>query len=395
MPYGVLPTGFSRKTVDVIKSELESALLAEFPGVNLTAESVLGQLVGIMSTKLGEVWEAQEAFASNADPASAIGSWLRTIGSYTGVTPLPASKSYARLTVTLAPGYTLPAGSIVASNVNASVRFFTRSAVTNSGVAIAGFAVDADCEVYGPVTALSGELNVCVSPTPSITTIINAVNLLDATPGRFAESDYDFRARRLIETSGQGSRTLDAIRVAVLRVAGVISCSVRENSSDVVSGTMEPHSVSVVVYDGTSPQASDADIARAIDQSKARGIYTNGDVTQSVSDSEGVPHVVNFYRATVLPLWLRIVVRASGDSASMGSQIRDKVVAWCDANIKVGDDVIMSRLCQPIFAVSGVQDILGVYVGTTSTPTQTTNFSVSEFQIADFDTSRVTVEVQP
>ena len=143
-----------------------------------------------MSTKLGEVWEAQEAFASNTDPASAIGSWLRTIGSYTGVTRCQRQELRSAL-FTLAPGYTLPANSIVASNVNASVRFFTRTAVTNSGVAIADFAVDADCEVYGPVTALAGELNVCVNPTRSITTIINAVNLLDATPGRFAESDYD------------------------------------------------------------------------------------------------------------------------------------------------------------------------------------------------------------
>ena len=37
-------------------------------------------------------------------------------------------------------------------------------------------------------------------------------------------------------------------------------------------------------------------------------------------------------------------------------------------------------------AVSGVQDILGVYVGTTSTPTQTANSSVSEFQMQMYAT---------
>ena len=140
MPYGVLPTGFSRKTVDVIKASL-NPLYQPSSRANLTAESVLGQLVGIMSTKLGEVWEAQEAFASNTDPASAIGSWLRTIGS--SLASLRCQRQELRSAYVYARArLALPANSIVASSVNASVRFFTRTLRSQtSGVAIADFAV--------------------------------------------------------------------------------------------------------------------------------------------------------------------------------------------------------------------------------------------------------------
>ena len=394
MAYGVLPTGFATKSVEVLKSELDAALAAEFPGVNLSAESLFGQLNGIMASKLGEQWQNAQALASNLDPSTAIGRWLRFIGLFTGVTPLPARKSFVTLSCYLYQGYTLPLGSVIQSNTNASVRFVTRAAVTNSGVSAALFSVEADAEVFGPVAALANTLTIAVSPAISPTALITVTNPTDATLGAFAESDFAFRARLAAETAGQGLRVIDAIRASVLAVDGVVSVHVRENTLDIAVGAMAPKSVSVTIYDGTSPQAANAEVAQAILDAKGFGIYTNGSVVQTATDSEGQSHTVRFSRATILPMYARIRVRVSG-GASVATQVAQAIVEFCDANLQVGDDVIVSQLCKPIFSIADVVDVVNTYVGIAPNPSSEANYEVSESQIADFDTSRITVEIVP
>lgn len=59
--YGVIPTGFHRKPLSVILSDIEEAMIAEFgPLVVQTSQSPLGQLNGLMSAAIAEMWEITE-----------------------------------------------------------------------------------------------------------------------------------------------------------------------------------------------------------------------------------------------------------------------------------------------------------------------------------------------
>ena len=79
--YGVQPTGYIRKPLSVILSELEAAMITEFgPGVIQTSQSPLGQLNGLMADLLAEIDERNLDIYQSYDPDQAEGTRLETIG---------------------------------------------------------------------------------------------------------------------------------------------------------------------------------------------------------------------------------------------------------------------------------------------------------------------------
>lgn len=80
--YGVLPTGFARKSVSTILAEIEASMITEFgPGVIQTAQSPFGQINGLMSDLIGQLWEFAEDVYQSYDPDQAEGTRLDTLGS--------------------------------------------------------------------------------------------------------------------------------------------------------------------------------------------------------------------------------------------------------------------------------------------------------------------------
>jgi hypothetical protein len=70
--YGVTPTGFVRKPLDVILAELEAAMRDAFgPGVIQTADSPFGQLNGVLAEFAASFWELAEDIYQSYDPNQA------------------------------------------------------------------------------------------------------------------------------------------------------------------------------------------------------------------------------------------------------------------------------------------------------------------------------------
>lgn len=78
--YGVTPAGFARKPLPVIKAELEAALRTQFgPDLILTPQSPMGQIVGVFSDYVAEMWEQLEAVYQSHDPDQAEATQLDTL----------------------------------------------------------------------------------------------------------------------------------------------------------------------------------------------------------------------------------------------------------------------------------------------------------------------------
>lgn len=78
--YGVKPTGFVRKPLDVIMSEIQTAMITEFgPGVVQTPQSPLGQLNGLMANLTAGLWELAEDIYQSYDPDQAEGARLNIL----------------------------------------------------------------------------------------------------------------------------------------------------------------------------------------------------------------------------------------------------------------------------------------------------------------------------
>lgn len=79
--FGVVPTGFARKPLGTILAEIEASLITEFgPDVIQTSQSPLGQLNGLMTDLIAQLWEFAEDTYQSYDPDQAEGIRLDVLG---------------------------------------------------------------------------------------------------------------------------------------------------------------------------------------------------------------------------------------------------------------------------------------------------------------------------
>lgn len=166
MTYGVTSTGFNKKDLDTIKTDIQDDLADETgnPKLNFLDSGVLGQVIGVFGDKLRELWDVALAAYSAAYPDSASGAALDAVAALTGAIRLPASESEVTLDqLNVDSGVTIPAGSIAAIGSDGE-RWVTTAAVTNSGGFQANVSVAAESENTGPINGNSGTIDTISTP---------------------------------------------------------------------------------------------------------------------------------------------------------------------------------------------------------------------------------------
>lgn len=109
---GLSKEGFERKRLPEIKAEIEAALKAQFGNeIDLRAESVFGQIVGVLALPISELWEEAENVYLSFDPDYAEGVSLDSLAALTGVTRIQATATQVGAVLYGNVGATIPAGS--------------------------------------------------------------------------------------------------------------------------------------------------------------------------------------------------------------------------------------------------------------------------------------------
>ena len=94
--YGVTSSGFIRPRLIDIKTELENIIRATFGAdTNVSAETVWGQLIGILSDRENLLWEGMEDTYNSQYPDTAFGASLDNVGAISGIPRLAAQASRA------------------------------------------------------------------------------------------------------------------------------------------------------------------------------------------------------------------------------------------------------------------------------------------------------------
>lgn len=382
---GLTATGFERKTLEQILAEIVDAQKAALgPSINTQADSLLGQINGIIADQLAELWQVAEATYNSQYPDSASGFALDRIGAITGVFRLPATKSVVTVRASGTNGTVLPVGRVV-SVTPGGARFVSIEAGTISG-GIADILFEA--EEFGPVLANTGTLTSIETPVAGWT---SATNLADAALGRNQETDEEFRLRRAELLEVAGDATLEAIRSDVRGVDGVTQVVVYENTENVTNADgVPPHAIEVIVLGG-----DETAIAQAIFDSKAAGIDTHGTELEVIEDSQGTDHDIRFSRPTPVALDVQVEIRLLPDAnpVVVGDAIRAALVTYF-SNFEIGARVYVSRLYPVIYnKVSGILDIDTLRAGD-SLFTLTTDFvDVDSREVATLDSADIIVTV--
>lgn len=442
MLYGVTIDGFVPKTLLDIKAEMEADWRAEFgENVDLDPNSPDGQIIGIVADQLAQLWEGEQAVYKAQDPDAAAGQAQDAVCALTGTVRDPASKSTVTLTLTGDEGIvldvgrevsvdgtgdrfvTLAEGELVALTAWAPATAYTagnrRTNAGNAYVCITsgtsagsggptteddditdntahwrflgeGDSVDdvaAEAAETGPVSAASGTLTVIETP---VSGWLGAINLEDAAVGENEESDDHLRVKREDELAAPGAGTVDSIRATILRVDGVTSCTVYQNNTDSTDGEgRPPHSIAAVVEGGV-----DAEIAAAIFSRLSAGIQSYGDVDEDVIDSSGNVWTISFSRPNVEDIWVRLDVTVDAETFPVDGE--DQLIAAVvddEANYPIGKDVVASRVSSRAFQVAGVLNVTIAYIGLSNPPVASTTLEMGPADKADFDTSRVTINI--
>lgn len=383
--YGVTASGFVDKPIETILDEIETAQKAAFGSeFDTSAQSPAGQINGIMSTHIREIWEVMQAIYAAWDPDTNTGQAQTAIAALSGTVRRAATKSTVTAIVNLDAGVTLATGAVASVSGAPDRRFVTTADATNSGGAPANVSVAMEAEDAGVVVASAGTLTVIETPQSGWNSVTNAA---DATLGTAQETEEDLRIRRETELRRAGAAAVDAIRSDVADVTDVTQVTVFENTSDITDGDgVPPHAIEVVVVGGTAN-----DIAQAIWDSKAGGIEAHGDTSGTAVDDEDNNRTVEFSRPDAIDIYIDAECTVDSDYPADGdTQIKEALAAYGQA-MAVGEDLVWSALFPVVFGISGVVDVTLLETGTAPAPSGTSNIVIGSRQIANIDTANITV----
>lgn len=373
--------GFQRKTYDDILTEQSArARLLFGDDIDVSEQSVFGKMLRLYCLDAAENQETAEGVYLSMFPNSAQGASLDRICTMAGITRNQAS--YAQHTIKVSGtagtavtmGFLVSAGDVVFHSVDNYI-------VGSDGTVN----IIVECNEAGIIGNVAvGAIDTIVNPILNITSITHTSITQTAVE---KETDYSLRTRFTQALSGTASGTVDAIRGAVLRVNGVESCLIIENSTVETVDGLPAHSFICYVL---APEAAKDAIARAIFDKKPVGISSEGTEAVTVTDAGGGNHVIKFSWTQTVNIYVNCtIVKNSLYSTESAEKIKDNIVKKLSAYTN-GQNVTATSLYSAIY-VDGVDDVTSLKIGKSSTTIDTSTIIIANNQVARASTSNITI----
>lgn len=244
------------------------------------------------------------------------------------------------------------------------------------------------------VTATATEVGPLEQESNTITTISTPVlgwrsvyNPNPATPGRAEETDEELRDRLLTSRSTRAINLWDSLYSALRNLEGVFSVNIEENDTGAPVNGVPPYSYVAVVSGG-----QDSQIAQEIWRNKPLGIAPQGNTSAIAKDVRGSNRTVKFSRPTEVPIYIDLTIVLDpdvfpGDGIDL---IKQSIIDFTVGAYQIGDDVIYTRLFTPVNQVRG-HYVQSMTIGTSPSPTGTTNIPITFEQIASFSADNINI----
>jgi uncharacterized phage protein gp47/JayE len=322
----------------------------------LEPDSQDGQLCAVFALRIYDCYTLAASVYNAYSPHTAQGVGLSSVVKVNGIRRQSSSYSHVALRLIGQAGTTITGG-IVADE--AGKRWLLPEAVA---IPLSGeIKVTALAEQEGDVRAAPGEIIHIVTKVRGWQSVENPEA---ARPGAPVEHDALLRRRQAISTMLPSRSIFDGTAGAVAQVPGVSRSRGYENdTSRTDSNGIPPHSICFVV-EGGDTQA----IGEIIAIKKGPGCGTYGDVTVLTYDLKGVPSQIRFYRPTIVDVAVLIRIKPlDGYLAVTGERILWNVFAYL-AELRIGDDLLLSKLYTPINAAEQEEgkrtfDVVEIRVG--------------------------------
>lgn len=345
------------------------------------------QELSAFAAKVNDVLQAIQLDYNSRTPQTAVGSSLDSVVKLNGLVRGSASQSTCPIVLTGTSGATITNG-VVTDPAGNSWALPPSVSIGSGGTATA----TATCTTPGPISLAVGALSAesIATPTAGWTSVSNNVA---ATLGQLVESDSAFRARQALSVALPGMTMLQSTIAAIAATTGVTRYTVLENPTGATDANGTPaHSITAVVEGG-----ADADVAQAIYSKRGIGCFTNGTTSVSVADPvNGTTMSISFDRPTYVPIYVTMAVHGlTGFTSSTTTAIKTAIVNYLQS-LQIGEEVtfsaiygaalsVMPNLSLPQFSIRSVG------LGTSASPTGTSDLSINFNQVAQGVTGNVSV----
>lgn len=470
--YGLSATGFKRKRLPEIMQAINSRI-SDSLGLKtqIQPNSVLGQIVGVFSYEIADLWEQAENCYNSMYPSTAQGVSLSNAAGLAGIQLIDAEFTTLVATCFGVNGTEIPYGAQITDGANTYSCTDVYDQILSSRASVVGlklndavtegttYSIIVDDETYTH-TAVSGDTadsilvdlasqstytdrtftvnnsvlmitmtdqrntmnvinkaNTVISSigspfnfkcdtagavTPAISSVNRIVtsyvgwdsveNNVPASTGRDAETDISLRERWAKSIYHRASGMTEAITAALYDVDGVTFALTYENdSNDTDLDGRPPHSIESIVRGGDP-----LEIAKTIFRVHAAGIATYGSISQTVNDSQGVSHVINFNRPTLIPIYLQLSITSNPEkrlSASAVSLIKSAIVDYFGV-LTVGQDVILQSLYGTIYAAtSGAVGYMQIKGSTDGVTFSTNNIMINARSLATITANDIDITI--
>lgn len=227
--YGVTPQGFKAKRLIDVKNELEDAFIAEFGDINLDPQSVTGQLIGIYSKVLADIWENLQDVYLSQYPNSATGVSLDNVVQLNGITRLPAQRTFVIGAATGIPGTLIPIGSLARLTGTQNIFESTESVIISNGNSIQNIvSVNSTPQAQEYVVLINGTRYAYGLPSINFSAPIASGNAID------------------VRINGINIPTVPYSTSSAVTLTNLISAIVANSNGAVASGTVSGNSVRLV-----------------------------------------------------------------------------------------------------------------------------------------------------
>ena len=301
------PSGFNNPTFTQLTLDLQAKYFAETGIlVDLDLKSPDLGLIRTMARSLKGTYDDQAGAYGSAFQATSAGVALRNLLFPLIGDPLPDTLSSVVLPVTGTPQTTIGLGSTV-KIVDDGPAALAWTLVADINLDAGGLGSGTfEFAIPGPKSSAPGEVWIIGTPLANWTTVGPSVT--DASEGRLAETDVEYRLRARLSAVGR------RLFAAVSAVDGVTAVTIFENQSDVPDSFWgATHWIELLVQGG-----ADAEIAAAIQASRCTTVQTLGSIFIAVPAPgfAGGTVPIRFSRPNIVPVFVRqTITKGEGYSA--------------------------------------------------------------------------------
>ncbi len=365
--YGINQFGFKRKPLDIIQKDIEQKARQLFgEDADLSVYSPIGLFSKMLSWKSNILWQELEKTYYGCWLDTAEGVNLDRIVAWGGLARKKAQKSVIQDQVFYGEqGTYIPMGIIVETPGGIQFTTISFGTIDSSGE------VELQCEAVK--TGSQGAV-----PENSVTVITDSIPGLESTTNksgsigaREEETDAELRSRYKVEGIEGAGSSIDAVRVAILAVNGVLDALVYENIEILPdSEGRPPKSIECVVLGG-----NEREIAEAIFETKSAGIETYGKDESIPISFQSQTYQINFSRLTSRYIHVAITIYAntSWDNEKNIADIQTNTIKYIGGidtrtvneeevttnyyGIQPGGDIYAWRIAAANKDISGIEDI--------------------------------------